>query len=475
MSAPTPEQRHIQIARLLNRAHSLYPDTGLGARGWLVEIKKQLEQGEASNQKLATGRKTHPADFERISQFKIYNEYHSTCIHTKTESTVGLGHTQKKVAETLDPLCRTSWQETLNAVTEDFWQTGNGYLEVVRESEDPTSRVTGLHHLSSAYTFINVEDELANIHFEVSGRSSTVVSSGQQHGSMGDRRFAAFGDAAGFRSRNSDLVSPDKRLSEVIHLRQPTSLNRWYGFPRWIAATASMELMQALTQERFDFFINRGVPEFILWVLGTQVGKKDWEAIQNAMDAQIGLQNSHKSMAINLPDVQEGDHVRVDKLDAEHKPDAQMFSDMTETLALKTVSAHQVPPLLAGILIPGKLGATNELPNAIKAFQLLTISPAQNIVESTLNNTLGDSRYGVDGLDRDDFEFKKLTDELDLDAMDTSARMRQTEPEAAAEGRDLRDWVRKAEDLPALTDEQADVLAQVLGKSLERLAPSLAS
>lgn len=470
MDQPSTEkvERAVRLAKILHNNKQLFPEGpfGSGGESWLTTISKALNEGAPSRQLLATGRKAHPADFAKIQLFEIHNPHHSTCLHTKTEATVGLGHTSGSVADALDPLCRISWQDTQNAIAMDFWNTGNGYLEVVRASPDPTSEIRGLYHLPSAYTYINVEDEDANIHFEVSGRRPEVVggtAADMRAGFMGNRRFAAFGDAARFRERNE--VPADGRVSEVIHFRQPSSLNRWYGFPRWIAATASMELAQTLTQERFDFFLNRGVPEFMLWILGAQVNTKDWEKIEAALKAQIGYQNSHKSLAVNLPEPDVT--VQLDKLDAESKPDAQMFKDMSEVLALNIVSAHQVPPLLAGILIPGKLGAANELPNAIRAFQLLTIRPAQRIFESVLDCTLGDDLYGIPGLDRGAFAHSTLVDEMDLEMMDVSSRMRQTEPEAQAEGRNLSEGLRR--ELVDLDDKGAEVIAKVLSKTLERL------
>ena len=115
------------------------------------------------------------------------------------------------------------------------------------------------------------------------------------------------------------------------------------------------------------------------------------------------------------------------------------FSKMKETLALSIVSAHRVPPLLAGIQIPGKLGAVNELPNALKGFQSLVIEQAQRLFQQTLGNTLGQDGTG---LTIEDFEFQKITEVFDIENMDTVARMRQSPMQAKAEGRDLSQGVK---------------------------------
>ena len=112
----------------------------------------------------------------------------------------------------------------------------------------------------------------------------------------------------------------------------------------------------------------------------------------------------------------------------------------SDPLALMIVSAHRVPPLLAGIQIPGKLGATNELPNALSAFQKLVIDEAQTIFHETLGLTLGHGSDGIRGLDMDDFAFSSILDEFNIGQMDTMSRMR--EPVTGSD-RDLEDGLKE--------------------------------
>ena len=202
----------------------------------------------------------------------------------------------------------------------------------------------------------------------------------------------------------------------------------------------------------------------VYYAKGGKVDKKDWAKIEESIKATIGIGNQHKTMALNLtdPDLE----IQVERLAMEGTGDSTMLRDMSETLALNIVSAHGVPPLLAGILIPGKLGATNELPNALQAFQALVTGPMQKTFEKILGVTLGNPRFnGGLGLNPKSFELKRILDEIDLGVMDTTARMRQTVPEAQAEGRDLRAGLRKAlENFGA-----ENVLGMVLGEALARI------
>lgn len=430
-------------------------------------MAKETEAGGSSSQGVTIERKEHPFRFDMVSTFQTVNVFHGRCLHTKVNSTVGLGFESEadkkraaakrkdlpepdvtpeeeisKIDEVLNPLTEHTWQDALSDSCEDYWQTGNGYLEIVRKESKQDSPITGIFHIPAPEVFVVVENNNYDRHYE--------IASGDE---AGVRKFAKFGDLDSFLVRqaagdtqvagslaiNTGTEEKD-RVSEVIHFRQPTALSRWYGFPDWLPAVTGIELMQCLLQFEYDFFLNRGVPEFMLFILGQKLNKKDHDKIKTAMQSAIGLGNSHKSLMLNLqnPLVK----IQLEKLAMESKSDGNQFAGMSDSLSLQIVSAHGVPPLLAGIQIPGKLGATNELVQALTAFQALVISPAQRIFMQKLWSTLG--KEPELGLTMADFKLNTLLDEIDMDHLDTVSRMRQSPQEAAAQGRDIDEGVLKA-------------------------------
>ena len=82
------------------------------------------------------------------------------------------------------------------------------------------------------------------------------------------------------------------------------------------------------------------------------------------------------------------------------------------------------------------MGANNELPNALQAFQALKIGRLQRIIQQRLGKTLGSERAGL-GLTLSDFEFYTILDEIDIGTAQTVAGMKQPLAEAKAQGRDL--------------------------------------
>ena len=369
-----------------------------------VESKQGTVKGE---------RKEHPFDMVAMRDFKNYNIHHSTCIETKRDSTVGLGFKSDKVSDLLDPLCEIAFEHTLSDVAEDYWQVGNCYFEIRREAQSSGAPIAAIYHLE-AFAVKRYQEETGDYHWIIqSGEDGT------------DRHFARFGDLDDFIEREGLEGEDIDDVSEVIAIPRPTSLSRWYGFPDWLSCTASIELVHCLIQHEFDFFLNRGVPEFMLFALGGNIDPDTWKALENNLKSHIGLGNSFKSSAYNLPAPELT--IQLEKLGIDQRQQGA-FAEMSDSLAMAIVSAHRVPPLLAGIQIPGKLGATNELPNALMAFQVLVIGQAQRAIQRALANTIGKEV----GLSKEDFAFKTILDEIDLGIMDTTSRMR----DPAASGRD---------------------------------------
>jgi capsid portal protein len=313
----------------------------------------------------------------------------------------------------LDPLTNSTFLDVCSITAEDFFSTGNGYLEVVRQYAD--DKIVGLHWFPSFTMFVYDEGDGQNWHYE---QCSVGVAQ------YAVPKFARYSDNKGFETRMGiQRAEGAVTYSEVIHLKQPTPLNQWYGLPLWLSAVSSIELMQALDQREFDFFLNRGVPDYILAVTGAKADDPSWTAVTNAMAGMAGTGNAHKSLALNLPEPEA--KVAVFPLDVQGTDQGARFQAMTDMLSLKIVSAHGVPPLLAGIQISGKLAANNELPNAIRSFQILVIAPAQEVFETGLEQTLGNAKKNS-GLfsttqKAKKFNFKQIDEELKLDQMATSA------------------------------------------------------
>lgn len=407
----------------------------LGKGSWLS--KAASPDLPATNQGSNQGRLEHLIDHDAIRELRDHNAHHSAALEAKIHSTVGLGHKSTDVAEQLNDLCHVSWQDTLDAVVSDYFEYGNGYLEVVRGDGD---EIVALFHIPARDIWICQETSSADFHYELREKGGFVASA-----QITGLRFARFGDREDFIRRQEIPAERQPQVSEVIHFpRNRGRRSRHYGYPEWLSAVPAMELDHCVVQYAFDFFFHGGVPEGIYTVLGKTVDKDDWETLQARFRDHTGIGNRRKIMLLNWgdPDIT----AQFDKLTL----DGQTIGDqqpLIDSNALKVVTAHRVPPLLAGIQIPGKLGAANEMSNAMMAFQTLAVGPSQKQIAQVLACTLGnDVLNGGISLDESDFlgseedkgnGFHTILDEIDLGMMDTIGRARMSVSEMDARGRDV--------------------------------------
>lgn len=419
----------------------------------VIALKQSLTP-VAGNQRWDIGVKEQPVSFLAAKQTMLSVNIQQTCIQTKRDAIVGLGFVTEeerqekemmqqaamqpqvdakqpavpqirkavekaaaisKVCEVLDPLCEDGFQELLDQVGEDYCNTGNGYIEIVREG----STIVALWHMPSEMVKVELEPEKPNYHYICSDAGSSIL-------------YAKPRDVEGLRTR---MKTTQPQITELLHFRNPSSMSPWYGVPDWLALTPFLELAQIMVQYNFDFFQNRAVPELLAFFIGRKLPDTEFNAFCDMLKGTSGAGNRHKSIAMNV--VGTDTTVQIEKLTGETR---EKFADIWSTVEANIVSGHRVPPLLAGIQTPGKMAATNELPNALLAFQILYVDRHQKVFRDKLRKFFVEENLG---LTDEDFVFRRIIDYFDIGKMDTVARMKQTVPEAQAEGRNLSDGLKK--------------------------------
>lgn len=443
-----------------------------------VLCKRRLPAGSESVQDGEDyGQQPWPFDFQVALNYLTRNSNHSACIHAKVSATVGLGFRDpeemidsvpspdemimrelrrtsprnarpSRVARILNRLTHGStFQSLLDKLAQDYWQTGNAYIEVVRNR---AGAISGLYHLPVQRVWVYREGQPRGAyHYEY---HPTGV--GGFTNSRGMVKLACFGEAEETIRRNTQLArlgveqnlfstlsDEQTRLPEVIHIQNDFSGCRDYGFIDWMPAIPLIELSRGADQFQHDHIRNHGVPDLMVNLIGQGASKAMEDKIRSSFTQTVGLGNQHKVIINRLAVPASEARIEVEQLATDNADDVEAYVRGKEAHAQGIVTAHRVPPLLAGVLIPGKLGSTNELPNALLSFQVLVIDQAQKDFSETLGMTLG-SQMGVRGIGPEDFEFRTLLDRFDLSALDTMSRMREPATSAQAEGRQLTDGLQ---------------------------------
>lgn len=362
---------------------------------WVSLEAARLPGSQASDDLYQLGIVQVPFNRELAAQLSADNEYQRTCLDVYVSTAFEQGHVDEEVEAALDPLCpHGSWAAVLSAAGLDFFELGDGFIEVIRESWEPNAPIAAIHPVLSAGVHIHVERA-------EDGSDLVWYTSGSTEGSVlglsaGSGVHASFGDLERFMRKQPATADRKTRPSEFIQLRRPNNKSRWYGYPGWLASAPTLELMRAMTQYEMDYYYNRGVPEFMLFITGATVETAAWDKLVKDMQSLVGVGQAHQSLAYNFGS--ELVKVQMEKMALE-EPKGQEYSDKRTGYALAIVTAHGVPLTLAGIQVPGKMGANNELPNALAAFQITRVEPQQKLWSKYLANTLGDSlRNGGLGL-----------------------------------------------------------------------------
>jgi hypothetical protein len=398
-----PNEQRIEIAR-----HEWSGPNIFGDGSMLSNLKKSArisqdpERREEAGSKLSNqeGILEPLVDKASAKDLRDFNSTHSICLDAKRSSTVGLGHRDRKIHEVLDPLTRFGWQDLLDSVADDYWETGEGFIEVVYgEGSNGERVISGLHHLESARVKVVLEeqDNSEDYHYMVEGDvGSAGILVMARWGDLDDLK-RRFGQTDGLEAQTTPAneTAPLRRLTgygeivdaEIIHWRQPTNRSRYLGYPDYMSAVPSIELVQCMTQHEFDFYFNRGVPEFILFLIGRNMGDC-WGQVKNLIKGSQGIGNSHKTGAINIPGDPEEVVVQLEKLAMEDAANSG-FAEKSNTLDMRICTAHGMPPQLANIALPGKMGSANEGPNAMLTFQQRKLGQAQKSLSSLLSCTLG--------------------------------------------------------------------------------------
>lgn len=422
----------------------------------IVLSKEQGENAQPTNQKVISTTTffsqgiPQPVDIVAARSLKDISPHHASCIQTKKYSIMGLGFVsdgddveegkgsavtstedaekkitslltgesfvESKVDTKLDPLTIEGFALELYRVIEDFLDGGTGYLEVVRDTTDKIIGLNWMPYQDITVSVVTDESLQGRMIYEYRPQGGGVLGHSRKLSIFGLKNRQWVYD----KFYKDDQTIKPENVSEIIAFKIPSNRSKWYGYPEWLASSTFITLLALSLQYKSDFYTNRGVLAYILSVMG-EMDEPSWKKIEAKVQGSVGGGNNFRNLALKVGADTE---VKVDKLASTDKTELQ-FSKDSEVFSQNIVSGHRVPPILANILITGKLGASNETVQAIISFQLLVIGPLQNIVQQTLGRTLGAKDGGIDGLGSEDFRLRKITSQFDIQGLDTVGRMRE--------------------------------------------------
>jgi PBSX family phage portal protein len=347
---------------------------------------------------------TPPWNLYELANYYDTSFANHAAIDAKVENIVGLGydfHVSKRTmmqleastSETATDKARKrierakvemrEWLETLNSDDSfsntmmkfytDVQATGNGYLEVGRTV---TGEIGYLGHIPS--TTMRVR-RLRDGYVQIIGQKVVY--------------FKNFG------AKNQNPITADPRPNEIIHYKEYSPLNTFYGVPDIMSAISALHGDQLASQYNIDYFGNKGVPRYIVTLKGAKLSSdaedKMFRFLQTSLKGQ-----SHRTLYIPLPADTDTNKVEFKMEPIEAGVQEASFNDYRLRNRDDILVAHQVPLSKIGG------GDASNIAAALaqdRTFKEQVARPAQANLEKMINKVIKEKT------DILDFKFNELT------------------------------------------------------------------
>lgn len=266
-----------------------------------------------------------------------------------------------------------SFTQTLTKFYTDVQATGNGYLEIARTV---TGEIGYIGHIPSTTVRVRrLRDGFVQI--------------------IGNRvvYFRNFG------AKNPNPVTDDPRPNEIIHFKEYSPLNTFYGVPDIMSAIGSLHGDQLASQYNIDYFGNKAVPRYVITLKGAKLSSDAEDKMFRFLQTGLKGQN-HRTLYIPLPGDTDQNKVEFKMEPIENGVQEASFKEYRIQNRDDILVAHQVPLSKIG---GGDSAAIAAAIAQDRTFKEQVSRPAQRNLEKVINRVI---REKTDILE---FKFNELT------------------------------------------------------------------
>ncbi len=346
---------------------------------------------------------TPPWNLYELANYYDTSFANHAAIDAKVENIVGLGYdfevsprtmlkieaSEKKTAENARKRIErakielTDWLESLNSedsfttimekIYTDVQATGNGYMEVGRTI---TGEIGYIGHIPSVTMRCR---RLRDGYVQVIANKVVYF-----------RNFGA---------QNPNPVTSDTRPNEIIHFKEYSPLNTFYGVPDIISAITALQGDMLASQYNIDYFSNKAVPRYVVTLKGAKLSGEAEDKMFRFMQTGMKGQN-HRTLYIPLPGDSDTNKVEFKMEPIENGVQEGSFEKYRKQNRDDILVAHQVPLSKLG---GGDSSAIAAALAQDRTFKEQVARPAQRELEKPINKII---REKTDILQ---FKFNELT------------------------------------------------------------------
>lgn len=266
-----------------------------------------------------------------------------------------------------------SFTNTMMKVFTDVQSTGNGYLEIGRTVK---GEIGYIGHIPA--TTMRVR-RLRDGYIQIIGNKVVYF-----------RNFGA---------KNPNPITNDPRPNEIIHFKEYSPLNTFYGVPDIISAISSLLGDQLASQYNIDYFGNKAVPRYVVTLKGAKLSEEAEDKMFRFLQTSLKGSN-HRTLYIPLPGDSDTNKVEFDMKPIENGVQEASFNEYRIRNRDDILVAHQVPLSKIG---GGDSGSIAAALAQDRTFKEQVARPAQTTLEKLINKVI---REKTDILE---FRFNELT------------------------------------------------------------------
>jgi PBSX family phage portal protein len=250
-----------------------------------------------------------------------------------------------------------SFSKTMEKFYTDVEATGNGYLEIGRTTE---GKIGYLGHIPSVTIRIR---RLKDGYLQLIGNKVVYF-----------RNFGA---------TNANPVTNDSSPNEILHYKEYSPLNTFYGVPDVVSALGSLIGEQLASQYNIDFFENKAVPRYVIVLKGANLSSDSEDKMFQFLKTSLKGQN-HRTLYIPLPADTQDSKVTFEMIPLENGVQEGSFKEYRKQNRDDIFAAHQMPSSKIGVSDSGLAAALSQDRN----FKEQIARPSQQNLEKLINRVI---------------------------------------------------------------------------------------
>jgi HK97 family phage portal protein len=207
-----------------------------------------------------------------------------------------------------------------------------------------------------------------------------------------------------FGAKNQNPLTTDARPNEIIHFKQYSPLNTFYGVPDIMSAINSLHGDSLASQYNIDYFANKAVPRYVVTLKGAKLSGDAEDKMFRFLQTNLRGQ-SHRTLYIPLPGDSENNKVEFKMEPIEDGIQDGSFKEYRKQNRDDILVAHQVPLSKLG---GGDSGSIAAALAQDRTFKEQVARPAQRQLEKMINKIIREKTDIIEFV----FNELTLTDEI---------------------------------------------------------------